>query len=374
AEPIIPLRLFRNSVFSLSSAIGFTVGFGLFGAVVFLPQYMQVVRGESATNSGLLLMPLMAGVLVASIGSGQLISRYGRYKVFPIAGTAVTAVGLYLLSRLGPSTGYVVSSIDMVIVGLGLGLVMQVLVLAVQNTVGYRDLGTATSVSTFFRSIGGSFGVAIFGTIFSNTLKTNLVTVLPPGVGSRALAGGHASPAALAKLPPSLHGPIIHAYSQSLDTVFLSGVPLLVAAFVLAWFLKEVPLRERAGMMQGMDESFGLQDVGRAEIIEELDVRRQAAQAALRRLDELDASKVPAQLIEGLRGRYQARVDQLEEYRQQLGGEQVEQSSEFRRVVLDLLQTERVELERLAEQDGGSSAVTNRAIRDLQSAEADVGQ
>ncbi len=365
AEPMIPLALFRKSVFSLSSVIGFTVGFGMFGSMIFLPQYMQVVRGESATNSGLLLLPVMVGVLVASIGSGQLISRYGRYKVFPIVGTALTAVGLYLLSHLGPTTGHLTSSLYMLVLGLGLGLVMQVLVLAVQNSVDYRDLGTATSVSTFFRSIGGSFGVAIFGTIFSNTLKTNLAKVLPAGAGSRALSGGHASPAALAKLPPALHTPIIHAYSQSIDSVFLSGVPILILAFILAWFLKEVPLRGHAGLMQGVDETFGMQDVGHAEINEELECRRQAARAALRRLDDLNAGDVPVQLIEGLRRRYRDRIDQLDEYQELLESDQIEQSPEFRRVVLDLLQTERTELERLTEQDGVSPMVASRAIRDL---------
>jgi len=363
AEPVIPLSLFRNPVFPVAGAIGAIVGFGMFGSIIFLPQYMQVVRGESATNSGLLLMPVMAGVLIASIGSGQLITRYGHYKPFPIVGTALTALALYLLSHLSVDTGHLVSSIDMLILGLGLGLVMQVLVLAVQNSVDYRNLGTATSVSTFFRSIGGSFGVAIFGTIFSNTLKTNLDKVLPAGVGSQALGGGHASPAALAKLPPALHAPIIHAYAQSIDSVFSSGLPILLVAFVLAWFLREVPLRERGGLMQGMDETFGLQDVGRAEICEELEVRRQAAQAALRRLDEVEAGDVPPRLIEGLRRRYRERVDQLEEYGQLLEGEQVEQSPEFRRVVLDLLQTERTEMERLTEHDGVSQVVADRAIR-----------
>jgi MFS family permease len=363
--------LFRNSVFSVSSAIGFIVGFGLFGAVVFLPQYMQVVRGESATNSGLLLLPVMAGVLTASIGSGQLITRFGRYKVFPIVGTALTAVGLYLLSHLGPTTGHVISSLYMVILGLGLGLVMQVLVLAVQNAVEYRDLGTATSVSTFFRSIGGSFGVAIFGTIFSNTLKTNLATVLPPGVGSRALSGGHASPADLAKLPPALHAAIIHAYSDSLDRVFLSGVPVLLAAFILAWFLKEVPLREKAGLMQGIDETLGLQDVGAAEICEELDVRRRAAEAALQRLDALEKT---VSLSDGrrdwLRQQYQNRIERLDQYESMLENPQ-EDSPEFRQLVIELMQTERAEMERLAQQNDISPEVANRAMRHLQLTPAD---
>jgi MFS family permease len=362
-------------VFSVSSAIGFIVGFGLFGAVVFLPQYMQVVRGESATNSGLLLLPVMVGVLFASIGSGQLITRTGHYKLFPIVGTAVTALGLFLLSHLGPTTSHVLSSIYMVILGLGLGLVMQVLVLAVQNAVEYRDLGTATSVSTFFRSIGGSFGVAIFGTIFSNTLKTNLSKMLPPGVGSRALSGGHASPADLAKLPSAMHAAIIHAYSQSLDSVFLSGVPILLAAFILAWFLKEVPLREKAGLMQGMDETLGLQDVGVAEICEELAARRHAAEAALQRLDGLDAdSTVSSEQRAWLRRQYQNRIDRLEEYEEMLANAPGEGSPEFRQLALDLLQTERVELERLSTQDGVSPAVAERTIRDVRVREADASR
>ena len=373
AEPIIPLSLFRNSVFSVSSAIGFVVGFGLFGAMVFLPQYMQIVRGESATNSGLLLLPVMAGVLTASIGSGQLITRYGRYKVFPIVGTAVTAIGLYLLSHLAPDTSHIVSSIYMVILGLGLGLVMQVLVLAVQNAVEYRDLGTATSVSTFFRSIGGSFGVAIFGTIFSNTLTTNLSRVLPPGVASNALGGGHASPAALAKLPPALHDKIIHAYSQSLDSVFLSGVPILLAAFVLAWFLREVPLREKAGLLQGIDETFGLQDVGAAEICEELAVRRKAAEAALRRLDVLTGeATVPGHQQDWLRRQYRNRIDRLDEYESMLENAGDESSPGFRKLVLELLQTERTEMERLAEGNEVSPVVADRAIRDARTKEADA--
>jgi EmrB/QacA subfamily drug resistance transporter len=374
-EPIIPLILFRNSVFSVSGAIGFIVGFGMFGAIIFLPQYMQVVKGESATNSGLLLLPLMAGLLTASIGSGQLISRYGRYKLFPIAGTALTAVGLFLLSTLGPTTNQFVSSSYMVVLGAGLGLVMQVLVLAVQNSVSYRDLGTATSVATFFRSIGGSFGVAIFGTIFNNTLNHNLSRVLPSGAGAAALSGGHASPAALDRLPTALHTAIIHAYSQSLDSVFLSAVPIVLVAFVLTWFLKEVPLRDKAGMMQGVDESFGLHEVGKAEICEELEARRHAAEAALRRLTELTSElDLPPSSVEWIRQRYQQRIDRLTEYGQTLNDSATDMSPALNRVMLELLQTERTELERLAAQNQVSPAVAERAVRDLLHAEADAHQ
>jgi EmrB/QacA subfamily drug resistance transporter len=373
-EPIIPLNLFRNSVFSVSSAIGFIVGFGMFGAIVFLPQYQQIVKGDTATNSGLLLLPLMAGLLTVSIGSGQLITRTGRYKIFPIVGTAMTAVGMYLLSTLSPSTSQLVASVYMVVLGLGLGLVMQVLVLAVQNAVSYRDLGTATSVSTFFRSIGGSFGVAIFGTVFSNALQHNLASALPSGAGAAALSGGHASPADLAKLPPAIHAAIVHAYAESLDRVFLAGVPIMVAAFVLTWFLKEVPLHETAGALQGVDESFGLQDVGLAEICEELEVRKRAAEAALRRLDELSSqADLPADSVTWLRQQYQQRIDKLSEYQQLLSRSEAEQSPELRRVVLELLQTERTEMERLADQDQISPVVADRSLRDLELEVTQVG-
>jgi MFS family permease len=172
AEPILPMRLFRNRVFSVSSAIGFLVGAGLFGSVTFLPLYLQIVRGHGPTTSGLLMTPMMAGLLITSIGSGQVISRIGRYKPFPIAGTAIMAVGFVLLSRLEVDTSAVVSGAYMLVFGLGLGLVMQVLVLAVQNAVDYRDLGVATSGTTMFRQMGGAIGTAAFGAIFNNQLGT----------------------------------------------------------------------------------------------------------------------------------------------------------------------------------------------------------
>ena len=174
AEPILPLHLFRNRVFSATSAIGFIVGFSMFGAITYLPTYLQIVRGASPTGSGLELLPLMAGLLVTSIGSGLLISRWGRYKIFPILGTAVMTVGLYLFSLLGVNTSTLTISAFMVVLGLGLGGVMQVLVIAVQNAVPHSELGVATSGATFFRSIGGSFGTAIFGAIFANVLTGNL--------------------------------------------------------------------------------------------------------------------------------------------------------------------------------------------------------
>jgi EmrB/QacA subfamily drug resistance transporter len=181
AEPILPLELFRNRVFSVGSATGFLVGAGLFGAVTFLPLYLQNVRGHGPTASGLLMTPMMAGVLIASIGSGQAISRIGRYKPFPIAGTALMAIGLVLLSRLEVDTPAVVSGAYMLVLGLGVGLVMQVLVLAVQNAVDYKELGVATSGSTMFRQIGGAVGTAALGAIFANRLADDLAGALPAG-------------------------------------------------------------------------------------------------------------------------------------------------------------------------------------------------
>jgi EmrB/QacA subfamily drug resistance transporter len=244
AEPVMPLRLFTYRVFSVSGAVGFVVGFAMFGAITYLPQYLQVVKGASPTVSGLELLPLMAGLLLTSITSGFLISRWGRYKVFPILGTAIMTVGMYLLSMLGVSTSTFAYSAYMFVLGVGIGAVMQVLVIAVQNVVPYADLGAATSGTTFFRSIGGSFGTAVFGAIFASQLTTNLPRYLA-GVhlpaGFNASAG--ASPAALAKLPPPVHSGFIQAYAASLHTVFLVAVPISAAAFALSWLLQEVPLR-----------------------------------------------------------------------------------------------------------------------------------
>ncbi|HEY1688085.1 MAG TPA: DHA2 family efflux MFS transporter permease subunit [Solirubrobacteraceae bacterium] len=245
SEPVIPLRLFSNRVFSAASAVGFVVGFAMFGAITFLPLFLQVVNGVSPTDSGLRLLPLMAGLLITSMGSGQLISRWGRYKVFPIVGTAVMSVGLFLLSMLDEHTSTVTSSLYMFVFGVGLGGVMQVLVIAVQNAVGYEDLGAATSGATFFRQIGGSFGTAVFGAIFANVLSGKLANAFK-GVSLPASATGSSgiSPAALAKLPTPVHDVYVHAYASSLQTVFITAVPIAAFAFLLTWLLPEVELRQ----------------------------------------------------------------------------------------------------------------------------------
>jgi EmrB/QacA subfamily drug resistance transporter len=284
AEPVLPLRLFRNRVFSVASAISFAAGFALFGALAFLPLFLQVVRGVSPTISGVYLLPMVVGLLITSIGSGQLISRLGRYKVFPVVGTALLAVALFLLSTLSASTSSLVLDSYFFLLGLSLGMILQVLVIAVQNSADYADLGAATSGATFFRSIGGSFGVAIFGSVFASRLTAGLVRALagvhlPPGISA---ASAQANPALLARLPASLRVGVLHAYSSAIDRVFLYAVPVALAAFVLSWFLREVPLRNTAGAPD-LGESIGAASAQRSSM-EELE-------RALLRLADVDLRK-----------------------------------------------------------------------------------
>ena len=241
-EPLIPLRLFESRVFDVASAMGFTIGMAMFGAIVFIPLYLQLVYGVSPTSSGLRMLPLMAGLLVAAVFSGRLISRIGRYKVFPIVGTAVLIVGMFLLSRLGVGTAPWLASTYMVVVGVGIGLVMQVLVLVVQNDARPQDIGVATSTATFFRSVGGSFGVALFGAIFASRL-TDALKQLPAG-SVKYLAGGvHLSPDQAKRLPPEVHTDFLNAFAHSLHGVFLWGMAIAVVPFGLSWLLREIPLR-----------------------------------------------------------------------------------------------------------------------------------
>lgn len=245
AEPVLPLKLFRVRTFTLSAVISFIVGFAMFGAMTYLPTFLQVVQGVSPTMSGVHMLPMVIGMLLSTTVSGQIVSRTGRWKVFPVAGTAITALGLFLLHQLDEHSGTGVMSAFFFVFGLGLGLVMQVLVLIVQNAVDYQDLGVATSGATFFRSIGASFGVAIFGTIFTNRLGDNLTDALagqplPPGASVPAL---EADPRGIARLPAALRPDALHAYASSITDVFLYAVPVALLAFVLAWFLREDKLR-----------------------------------------------------------------------------------------------------------------------------------
>jgi EmrB/QacA subfamily drug resistance transporter len=251
AEPILPLALFRNRTFSVTSAIGFIVGVALFGSVTYLPLYLQIVKGHSPTASGLLLTPMMAGVLVTSITSGNVISRTGRYRPFPIIGTAVAAIAIFLLSRLAVSTPIWLAALYMLVLGLGLGMVMQVLVLAAQNAVPYEMLGVATSGSTLFRQIGGSIGVSIFGAIFANRLAAELADRMPVGVHVPAAA----NPAIVQQLPEAVRQPYIESFTAALQPVFVAASGFAVAAFLLTWLLREVPLRATAPA-EGIGESF----------------------------------------------------------------------------------------------------------------------
>lgn len=245
AEPILPLRLFRNRVYTLTGAAGFIVGLSMFGAVVFLPLFLQVVTGASATNSGLLILPLMVGIVSMSITTGQLITRTGRYWRYPVAGTALTAIALVLLSRMDVATTRLVSSLFMLLLGLGIGMVMQVLVVAVQNAVEYRDLGVATSTNAFFRSLGGAFGTAIFGAILTARLNDLLPKLLPAGSGidPATLMG---SPAQIRALAPDVQAAVVEAFAQSVSAVFLWAVPFAVIGFLLVLFIPEIPLRDTA--------------------------------------------------------------------------------------------------------------------------------
>jgi EmrB/QacA subfamily drug resistance transporter len=255
AEPILPLELFRNRTFVVCGAVGFVIGLALFGAIVYMPVFLQIVKGESPTRSGLNLTPMMVGVLITSIVGGQLISRRGHYRMFPIVGTAITVVGFVLLSRLGVGSPRWEPSLDMLVLGLGIGMTMQVLVLAVQNAVQHRYMGVATSGALLFRQVGGSIGVAVFGAIFANRLHANLADKLP-GVS----VGQTPDPAAIRHLPPAQHAAFVSIFADSLRPVFIVAAVLALVAFGLTWLLHEVPLRKTIGAGETAGETFGLEE------------------------------------------------------------------------------------------------------------------
>jgi EmrB/QacA subfamily drug resistance transporter len=255
AAPILPTRLFGSPVFTVCCVLSFVVGFAMLGALTFLPTYMQFVDGVSATTSGLRTLPMVVGMLTTSMGSGVLVGRTGRYKIFPVAGTAVMAVAFFLMSRMDPSTSALVQSLFLVILGAGIGMCMQTLVLIVQNTSNFEDLGVATSGVTFFRTIGSSFGAAIFGSLFTNFLHSRIGPAL---AASHAPAAAAASPEALHRLPHSVAAPIVAAYADSLTRVFLWAVPVALVGFVLALFLREVPLRGIGNNRGDIGEAFAM--------------------------------------------------------------------------------------------------------------------
>ena len=259
-EPMVPLSMFKLPVVRIASAIGFVVGFAMFGSIVYLSIFMQVVRGATPTEAGLQLLPLMAGVLITSVISGRLITRTGRYKIFPILGTAASTIALALLSRVGPETPYATLAAIMFLLGAGLGGVMQVLVVAIQNSVEHSQLGAATSASTFFRSIGGSFGTAIFGAVWTAQLATHLAESLPPDVVAAMKAGGGAttSMSSIAQLPPALHDTVINAFAAAIDDTFKVAVPIMAIAFILSLILKEAPLQKSVSFTDELTEDAGV--------------------------------------------------------------------------------------------------------------------
>ena len=252
AEPVLPLHLFKLRTFSVTSIVGFIVGFAMFGAITYLPAFFQVVRGISPTISGVQILPLMAGLLVVSIGSGQIISRTGKYRFFPIAGTAFMTLGLYLLSLMGVGTPYALDALYMLVLGMGIGGVMQVLVIIVQNGVPHSELGVATSGATFFRSIGGSFGTAIFGAIFSNVLVGNLIKHLHGTTLPHGFSAADATPALLAHLPAAVHQGFVAGYAESIQTVFMVAVPIAALAFLATWLIPQVELKQWPDPAEGV--------------------------------------------------------------------------------------------------------------------------
>ena len=254
AEPVIPLRLFGGRTFTLSSGMSFMIGFALFGVISYLPLFLQLAGGASATGSGLTMLPLMGGLLLASLGSGQVISKTGRYRWFPIAGTAIATVGMYLLSTMSATTPKVVTMGYMFVLGVGIGLVMQVLILAAQNASERRDIGVTTSTVSFFRSIGGAVGVSVFGSIFNAELSNQLHTRAPAAAAH--LTGHSLSVQTVRALPEPVRTGVIDSFAEALTHVFLYAVPFVVLAFAMSWLLRDVPLRTAVGPAQAADPEF----------------------------------------------------------------------------------------------------------------------
>jgi EmrB/QacA subfamily drug resistance transporter len=266
-DPIIPLSLFRNPVFVNSTAIGFTLGIGMFAAIAFVPTFLQMSSGTSAAASGLLMLPMMVGMMGTSIWSGLAITKSGKYKAFPIAGTATTAVALLALTTLAADTPIWLICAYLFVFGAGLGLIMQVVVLVVQNAVVPDMVGTATSTNNYFREVGAALGVAIFGAIFTNNLAEKLTAVFT-GAGASAADAGNATatldPQAMEALPEPVQDGIVTAYADSLAPVFWYLLPFIAAAFLLALFLKQVPLSDVAGMV-ARGEAIGGDEADRLE-------------------------------------------------------------------------------------------------------------
>jgi hypothetical protein len=272
-EALLPLRLFRRPVFSLTNVINFVMGIGMFGMMMSLPLYLQIVKGSTPTESGLQSLPMTAGILVASMGSGILISKTGRYKRFPLMGLAIVSISMFLFAQIGVDTPLLQTMLIMALAGLGLGLCMQTLILAIQNDVPAKDMGVATSSATFFRSIGGTVGTAVFLSILFSVVGGKIAAAFasvrtdPAFVAAlqqnpefaRSLQGGGTSldlnnTEFLNTIDPALARPVLTGFAESIDTVFMVGGIVVAVAFVLMWFLKEVPLSDKSGIQRAADD------------------------------------------------------------------------------------------------------------------------
>ncbi|HEY2450294.1 MAG TPA: MDR family MFS transporter [Mycobacterium sp.] len=330
AEPILPVRLFRSPVFSVCCVLSFVVGFAMLGAMTFLPTYMQYVDGVSATTSGLRTLPMVVGMLITSTGSGTIVGRTGRYKIFPVAGTALMALAFLLMSRMGPSTSALVQSIYLIILGAGIGLSMQVLILIVQNTSNFEDLGVATSGVTFFRTIGSSFGAAIFGSLFINFLNRRLGPAL---AASGAPPDAVSSPGALHRQPHNVAAPIVTAYAESLTQVFLWAAPVALVGFVLALFLREVPLRDLHGSTVDVGDAFGMPTTETPEQVLETSIARMLRGEPGMRLRSI-AMRPDCRLdVAGLWG-----VLRINRYRQMYGTARITDMADYLRIPFEVLE------------------------------------
>ncbi|MCV7381422.1 MFS transporter [Mycobacterium alsense] len=330
AEPILPVRLFGDPVFTVCCVLSFVVGFAMLGAMTFLPTYMQYVDGVSATTSGLRTLPMVVGMLITSTGSGTIVGRTGRYKIFPVAGTALMALAFLLMSRMDPSTSALWQSVYLLVLGGGIGLSMQVLVLIVQNTSNFEDLGVATSGVTFFRTIGSSFGAAIFGSLFVNFLNGRLGPAL---AASGAPPAAVSSPGALHRQPANVAAPIVAAYADSLAQVFFWAAPVALLGFVLALFLREVPLRDIHSSAVDLGDGFGMPTTDSSEVLLENAVARVLRGVPGMRLRSI-AMRPDCRLdVAGLWG-----VLRINRYRQMYGVARLTDMAEYLRIPFEVLE------------------------------------
>ena len=266
-EPILPLNLFKNHTFSITSILAFIIGAGMFGAIIMVPLYLQIVQGNSATAAGLKLIPFMIGIVSMSIYSGKTISKHGHYKRFPIIGLTLMAIGIGFMTTLGTHTPYWKLAIYACLIGMGLGFSMQTIVIALQNAVEFKDMGVSTSANTFFRSVGGTIGVALFGTIYANKLARELPKAITQVATTNPAAMAGFTPEKAAQLrnntsvlktfTPQLQEGIMGAFVKGFHAVFISALPVILLGLAFAFFLREAPLKTGAAHAAARDEAAG---------------------------------------------------------------------------------------------------------------------